>query len=118
MAYKTFEENLSWQKSQDLIINLFTVFKNCEENWVKDDLLTKALDSANFIAKGHENNDPEEYVKCLNLAKDKLTQCRSMLSIAEKLKLCNANQTELLQVKINDASRLIFGLSKKIKERV
>jgi hypothetical protein len=41
-----------------------------------------------------------------------------MLSIAEKLKLCNANQTELLQVKINDASRLIFGLSKKIKERV
>jgi len=116
MAYKSFEENLSWKKAQELTVAIFGVFQNCAETWFKEELLSSAMFAAGHIAKGHEAQS-EEHIRCLTLAKDNLTKCRSMLLMATKLKLCEESEAQLLQEKVVDASKLTYGLIKHLKEK-
>lgn len=116
MAYRSFEENLSWKKAQELTVALFGVFQNCSEIWFKEELLGSALNAAGHIAKGHDGK-ADENIRCLTLAKDSLTKCRSMLLMAAKLKLCKESEAQLLQEKVVDASKLTYGLIKHLKEK-
>jgi four helix bundle protein len=116
MAYKSFEENLSWKKAQELTVAIFGVFQNCSETWFKDELLGSALHAAGHIAKGHDGK-ADENIRCLTLAKDSLTKCRSMLLMATKLKLCKESEAQLLQEKVTDASKLLYGFMKHLKEK-
>jgi four helix bundle protein len=117
MAYKSFEENLSWQKVQDLAMSIYNVFKNCDQNWFRDELMESIVQAASHIAKGHERNNNEENVKFLSLAKESLIKCKSHVFIATKLKFCKEQDANLLLDKITDASKLIYGLIKHIKDK-
>jgi four helix bundle protein len=117
MAYKSFEENLSWQKVQDLTLSIHNVFKNCNENWFRDELMESVVNAASHIAKGHERNNNEDNVKYLSLARESLVKCKSHVFIASRLKFCKEQEANQLQDKITDASKLIYGLMKHIKDK-
>ena len=118
MAYKTFEETLSWQKVQDFVMAMYPIFKNCSEEWLVDELMDAGLTAATQIAKGHEMNDNENYIECLVNAKSQLAKCRSMLAIAQKLKFCSEADILLLNEKNSDAAKVIQGLIKYLKAKV
>jgi four helix bundle protein len=116
MAYKSFEENISWQKSNDLVVELFRVLQSSKENWIKDELLGTALAASSQIAKGHEMQS-SGYIQCLENAREGYVKCRSMIAVALSLRILRDAEAQLLQEKATDASKLAYGLLKKLKEK-
>lgn len=115
MAYKTFEETLPWQKVQDFVVTMYPVFKKCSEESLVSELVGSALNAAAQIAKGHETNSNEEQVEHLVAAKNLLVKCRSMLVLAKQLNLCKESETALLMEKNIEASKVIQGLVKYLR---
>lgn len=116
MAYKSFEENLSWQKANDLVIEIYRSFENSQDSWFREQLLLSANSAASRIAQGHDM-PIAEFIECLQEARDQFTKCRAMLSAVERLKIIKDADVLLLQEKLIDASKLSFGLLRKLKER-
>lgn len=116
MAYKTFEENLSWQKASDAVVEIYRAFQNSKETWFRDELLGSATASAAMIAKGQEM-PIAEYIDCLQQARDGFTRCRSVLYAVQALKILKDSEVQLLQERLTDASKLSYGLMKKLKEK-
>ncbi len=116
MAYKSFEENLSWQKANDLTIEIYKSFQNSKDYWFREQLLILASNAASTIAKG-QDLPISEFIECLQEARDNFTKCRSMLSAVERLKIIKDSEILMLKEKLVDASKLSFGLLRKLKEK-
>jgi len=116
MAYKTFEETLPWKKVQDFMTSMYPVFKNKKEEWLVDELMDAGLQAATQIAKGYEINNDAIHIECLIAAKSQLAKCRSMLTIANRLKICKDLDFGLLSEKNTDAAKVIQGLIKYLKK--
>ena len=118
MAYKSFEETLPWQKVQDFIVEMYPALKDAQASWLVNELMTAAFSAASYIAKGHELGNNEEFVRYLNLAKDQLTKCRSMLIVAGRLKICKEADVSRFVEKNLEATKVIQGLIKYLKNNV
>jgi len=116
MAYKSFEENLSWQKANEAVVEIYRAFQNSKETWFRDELLRSATDSTTQIAKGHEL-PTAAYIECLQNARDGFLHCRSVLFTVQTLKILKESEVQQLQDKLVDASKLSYGLMKKLKEK-
>ena len=116
MAYKKFEENLSWQKANEAVVEIYRAFQNSKETWFRDELLRSSTESATQIAKGHEL-PISTYIECLQNARDGFTHCRSVLYTVQSLKILKDSEVQHLQDKLADASKLSYGLLKKLKEK-
>jgi len=116
MAYKKFEENLSWQKANEAVVEIYRAFQNSKETWFRDELLRSAAESATQIAKGHELSTAA-YIECLQNARNGFTHCSSILYSVQTLKILKESEVQQLQEKLSDASRLSYGLLKKLKEK-
>jgi four helix bundle protein len=116
MAYKKFEENLSWQKANEAVVEIYRAFQNSKETWFRDELLRSAAESATQIAKGHEL-PTAAYIECLQNARNGFTHCRSVLYSVQTLKILKDSEVQHLLDKLSDASKLSYGLLKKLKEK-
>jgi four helix bundle protein len=118
MAYKAFYETLPWQKTQLLVTAAQSALQDCEQQWFKDQLLEAACKAALQVAEGYERYGDNELIKYLGYAKDNLVKCRALLAMAPQLEVMDADDIQHLEEKTSDASKVIYGLSKYLRNKL
>ncbi|HUD44985.1 MAG TPA: four helix bundle protein [Patescibacteria group bacterium] len=114
MKIQKFEDIIAWQKSKDLILLLYTLFRTNKDYSFKDQLLRAAVSIMNNIAEGFERYSNKELKNFLFIAKGSCGELRSMLYLALAVELHYLTQEEY--DKTNELSleisRLLSGFIK------
>ena len=94
MLIETFEQDKVWQKSQDLAILVYGIFKNSRDYGFKDQIQRASVSISNNIAEGFERQTNKELVRFLYIAKGSSGETRSMGYLARRLDLMSIEQFE------------------------
>ncbi len=82
MKIERFEEIISWQKSKELTLLIYSGFKNCKDFSFKNQIERASISIMNNIAEGFERQTNKEFKNFLYIAKGSCGEVRSMLGIA------------------------------------
>ena len=69
MGIKKFEDIVAWQKSKDLTLSSYRVYKNNKDYGFRDQIQRAAVSIMNNIAEGFERNGNKEFGRFLYIAK-------------------------------------------------
>lgn len=112
MKIEKFEDILSWQKAQNLTVDIYRDLKNCKDFGFRDQIQRASVSIMNNIAEGFERKSDKEFKYFLFIAKGSCGEVRSMLHLALKFEYVDRKQYEKyydLSVKI---SKLLSGFIK------
>ena len=112
MKINQFEEIISWQKSKELIIKVYKIFKNNRDYSFKDQIQRCAISIMNNVAEGFERSGNKEFKYFLFVAKGSCGELRSMLYLAVELKYLSREEFQELCKLSLEISRLLSGLIK------
>lgn len=87
MSIKSFEEIFAWQKSKELWLLIYQIFKweKCKDQSFIDQIKRAALSIMNNIAEWFERQTNKEFKNFLYIAKWSCWEVRSMISFAYSL---------------------------------
>lgn len=111
---KRFEDSPSWQKSKELAVEIYTVFKDCSDFGFKNQIQRAAISISNNIAEGSERNSDKELRQFLFIAKGSCGELRSMLIIAAELGYIDKLQSDALTKAAVEISQMLGGFIKKL----
>jgi len=114
MTIKTFEDIIAWQKSRELFLIINKSLTNCKNYSYKDQLLRATLSISNNIAEGFDRGSNKELRQFLVISRGSAAEVRSMLLIAEDLKLISPENLQNSMILVKDISRLLTGFIKSI----
>ena len=114
MTIKTFEDIIAWQKSRELFLIINKSLTNCKNYSYKDQLLRATLSISNNIAEGSDRGSNKELRQFLVISRGSAAEVRSMLLIAEDLKLISPENLQNPMILVKDISRLLTGFIKSI----
>jgi len=110
-----FEELIAWQKSKELAISIYEIFKNSKDFAFKDQILRASVSVMNNIAEGYERrHDSKEFRHFLYIEKGSCGEVRSMLHLALELKYISKEKFLSLQALATETSKIIFGFIKSL----
>lgn len=115
MLIKNFEESTTWQKAQDLAMEIYKILKTCKDYSFKDQMQRAAVSVSNNIAEGFERQTNKELAHFLYIAKGSCGEVRSMNHLGKKLGLISTqdfNTTHNLCIQV---SQLLSGFIKSCK---
>jgi len=114
MGILKFEDILSWQKSKDLVLNIYKLFEESNDFAFKNQIQRAAVSVMNNIAEGFERRSNKEFRYFLFVSKGSVAEVRSMLYLARDLKKISDSDFDDLYNQTIEISRLLSGLIKKI----
>lgn len=112
MRIEKFEDIIAWQKGKELVILVYTTFKNNKDFSFTDQIKRAAISISNNIAEGFERRTNKEFIQFLYIAKGSCGEVRSMIIIALELNYISKEQFEKINTKSLEVSRLISGFIK------
>lgn len=107
-----FEDILAWQKSKELSILIYGLFKNNRDYGFKDQIQRASISIMNNIAEGFERKGNKELKQFLYIAKGSSAEVRSMLYISLENKYMSKESFEKAYNLSVDISRLLSGFIK------
>ncbi len=111
-----FEDLKVWQFSQDLAVEIYTLFENVKIYSFKDQLFRASLSVSNNIAEGFDRSSDGDFIRFLRIAKASASEVKSMIYLATRLNYINqATQNELLE-KFLSINKMLNSLIKSIQE--
>jgi len=116
MAISQFEDIISWQKSRELVIDVYNLFNNSRDFRFRDQIQSAAVSVMNNIAEGFERKTNNEFRYFLFVAKGSVGEVRSMLYLAKDLNKINDDDFERLYNKTLEISKLLAGLINKMRK--
>lgn len=116
MTIYQFEEIIAWQKSQDLAVKIYSIFRDSKDFGFKDQICRAAVSISNNIAEGFERSSDAEFSKFLFISAGSCGEVRSMVYLAQRLEYTTIEQKENLLAAVIEVSRLIKGLIKALKK--
>jgi len=112
MKINKFEEIVSWQKSKELTLKIYMLFKDTRDFDFRSQIQRASVSIMNNIAEGFERKSNNEFKYFLFVAKGSSAEVRSMLYLALELKKISQDEfDDLYQLSI-DISKLLSGLIK------
>lgn len=117
MGIKKFEDIIAWQKSQDLAVEIYTIFQANKDFGFRDQICRAVVSISNNIAEGFERTSKKEFGRFLVIAAGSCSETRSMLFLAQRLKYINEEIKIKLIESTNEISRIIYGLIKTLKSK-
>ena len=114
MKIQKFEDIIAWQKSQDLGIDIYTVFGESNDFGFKNQICRAAISISNNIAEGFDRSTHADFRRFLYMAISSYSEVKSMLYLAERLKYINKERIIHLQALCNEISKIIRGLIKSL----
>jgi four helix bundle protein len=69
MTINQFEEIIAWQKSQDLAVNIYSIFRNSKDFGFRDQICRAVVSISNNIAEGFERNERRDFINFLSYSK-------------------------------------------------
>ncbi|KKT82653.1 MAG: four helix bundle protein [Candidatus Yanofskybacteria bacterium RIFCSPHIGHO2_02_FULL_44_12b] len=112
MKINSFEEIISWQKSQELTVLIYKLFRASKDYSFRDQIQRATVSIGNNIAEGFERRSNNEFRHFLFIAKGSCGEVRSMAYLAVKLTYINDKDFETIKMLCSEISKLISGLIK------
>lgn len=112
MKISSFEDFVAWQKSKELNILLFALFKYCKDFSFRDQLLRVSLSIMNNIAEGYERNGNKEFRNFLFIAKGSCAEVRSMLYLALEARYVSETEFKEVYALSLQIAKMLSGLIK------
>ncbi len=112
MKIERFEDIISWQKSKELTLLIYKLFKSNRDFSFVDQIKRASISVGNNIAEGFERRSNKEFIYFLYIAKGSSAEVRSMSIIALELKYVSEDDFKNIKDLSMEISRLISGLIK------
>lgn len=112
MKINRFEDILAWQKSLELTLAIYSLFRNCKDYSFRDQIQRATVSIMNNIAEGYERNGNKEFRNFLYIAKGSCAEVRSMLTLVQELgyiKRGDFNTTNNLTIEISKMLSSFIG---------
>ncbi|MDD5725976.1 MAG: four helix bundle protein [Patescibacteria group bacterium] len=110
MHVNRFEDLIVWQKSKDLVLLMYRIFRENRDFAFRDQMLRAVLSIMNNIAEGFERRSSRELVAFLYISKGSCGEVRSMLYIASELGYISNQQLDDLLDRTHQISKMLYGL--------
>ncbi len=85
MVIERFEDIIAWQKSMQLAVMIYKLFKHCKDYSFRDQICRATVSISNNIAEGYERKTNKEFKQFLFIAKGSCGEVRSMTHLAFSL---------------------------------
>lgn len=112
MVIRSFEDILAWQKSKELNILIYAMFKNCRDYSFRDQIQRASISIMNNIAEGYERNGNKEFRNFLYISKGSCAEVRSMLYVALELHYITKEEFDNAYKKSLEIGKIPSGLTK------
>jgi len=112
MIIKRFEDIISWQKSKELSVMIYSLFMESKDFGFRDQIQRASVSIMNNIAEGFERKSNKEFKYFLFIAKGSCGEVRSMLYLAKELDKISDNEFTKLFSLSEEISKLLSGLIK------
>ncbi len=114
MKIEKFEDILSWQKSRELTITVYNIFRGTKDFGFKNQIERASVSIMNNVAEGFERKSNKEFKYFLFVAKGSCAEVRSMLYLAKDLHKIDESEFIKLYNLSLEISKLLSGLIKKL----
>jgi four helix bundle protein len=118
MAVQKFEDLIVWQKSQDLAVEVYNMFKDCKDFAFKDQITRATISISNNIAEGFERSSNADFSRFLYFSLGSVSEVRSMLYLAIRLELINSEKSKLVLDATNQISKMLYGLLNSMNKKL
>lgn len=112
MKFEKFEDIIAWQKSKDLTVFVYKLFKSNRDFSFCDQIKRAAVSVSNNIAEGFERMGNKEFSRFLYIAKGSAAEVRSMSYAALDLGYITKEDFNRLNELSKEICRMISGLIK------
>ncbi|NTW72175.1 MAG: four helix bundle protein [Eubacteriaceae bacterium] len=114
---RKFENLIVWQKSKDLIVDIYELLYKFPESekYAMSSQIRRAVNSvcAN-IAEGSGRNTDKDFIHFLFMSKGSLEETKSFLYIANELGYINKDDLNRFIDRINEVGKILGGLIKSL----
>lgn len=121
MSVNSYEDLKVWQKSIDLVTDIYILVKNLprEELYsLSDQIRRAAVSIPSNIAEDEQRQSSKEYLKFLSIAKGSLGELKTQIIICERLGYINKNEQETFCSRCDEIGRMLNGLMKSIAIKI
>jgi four helix bundle protein len=110
-----FEDMVAWQKSRELVREVYKALANCRDHGFKDQIQRASVSVMSNIAEGFESGTRQEFLNYLYIAKGSAGEVRAQLYAAHDIGYLNIETFKYLNGLALDCSRLIASFVKGLK---
>ena len=118
MAVQKFEDLIVWQKSQDLAVEVYNMFKDYKDFAFKDQITRATNSISNNIAEGFERSSNADFSRFLYFSLGLVSEVRSMLYLAIRLEFINSEKSKLVLNATNQISKMLYGLLNSMNKKL
>ena|SRR3989338_7135345 len=112
MKIEKFEDILAWQKSKELTLYVYRLYRNNKDYGLRDQIQRSSVSIMNNIAEGFERNGNKELGRFLYIAKASCGELRSMLYLANELNHISKSEFETAYDLSVQISKMLSGFIK------
>lgn len=116
MKIQQFEDIFAWQKSQDMAVEIYSIFKSTRDFGFRDQICRAVVSISNNIAEGFDRSTDRDFRRFLFYSIASCSEVKSMLYLAEKLNYLNKEQAATLIARIAEVSKIIRGFINVLKK--
>lgn len=110
-----YQDLIVWQKSKDLIIEIYSETTNFKNFSFKDQLLRASLSISNNIAEGFGRRSKKEFIRFLKISLGSTFEVESMILIFTEINLINKENSIKILSSIKEIIKILISLITKIK---
>lgn len=118
---KTHEDLHVWQKSMTLVKDVCRVteaFPQKERYRLSDQLCRAVISIPSNIAEGSARRSTKEYIRFINIAYGSLMECRTQLSIADRLGYVSQQEWEKISGQCKEIARMLNALYSSLQKKL
>lgn len=115
-TFVSFEDILSWQKSQSLAFNIYRLFGKNKDFSFRDQICRASVSISNNIAEGFDRRSDKQFIVFLKVANGSCAEVRSMLNLASRLDYITKTNFDILHNHTIEISKLISGLIRSLNK--
>jgi len=112
---KQFEDMLAWQKSRELVREVYGALKDCNDRGFRDQIQRASVSVMSNIAEGFESGTKQEFLNYLYIAKASAGEVRAQCYIAYDVGYLNIETFKHLNGLATECSKLIASFIVKLK---
>ena len=116
---KKFEDLDAWKKARELTRSIYAMTRNehfAKDYGLKDQICRSSVSIMSNVAEGYERDGDKEFANFLSIAKGSAGETRSLLYVALDQNYISELQFDAVSEQAVESSRIIYGLSKYLRE--
>ena len=114
MKIQKFEDLIAWQKSQDLVVCIYSFSNPLKDYAFKDQIRRASISISNNIAEGFERRSKPDFIRFLYFSLASCSEVKSMLYLAERLEYIPTKTKNTLLLQVTEVSKILTGLIKSL----